>query len=100
MAVTLEFWKDDASGLVYVEYNIKVFTLQDFLQLPEAGRIVKTIYEKIQNEYPQEDLKNPFKTVGEFIEKHFLKQNAALDVVILGEGEQLSVQFQLEDQIT
>jgi hypothetical protein len=95
MAVTLEFWKQNEK--IFVEYNKKVYSFQEFLKLPQAENILDIIYNKITREYFDEikDIKNKGEAIGSFIKRHFLKRDGIFDVVILDDGK--LVKFNIEE---
>lgn len=97
MAVTLEFWKQKALGVIYVSYNREVYKIRDFLGLSDAREIVDLMYRKIEMDYPYEVKSSVMETVGEFIENHFLELDKQFDVVILGNGDRAkNVLFNIE----
>jgi len=99
MAHTIEFWQED--GKIFVEYNLKKLSFENFLKQNDAKSIINDIYTKIKAHYMdkiEEEIKNPDlkpEVVGIFIKKFFLNKNSNYDVVILGDGS--IVNFILEE---
>jgi len=95
MAVTLEFWQQHDK--IYVEYNKKIFSFQEFLKLPQTQNILDKIYSKILNDYYEEvkTCKSKAEAIGFFIKKHFLKKDGIFDIVILDDGK--LIKFNIED---
>lgn len=97
MAITLEFWKRKFDGAIYVNYNTNTYGFNDFLQQPDAKKIVRKMYKTIERDYPYEVKDDIGETVGNFINKHFLEADKTFDVVILGSGSKTKVIFNLEE---
>ncbi|OHD57056.1 MAG: hypothetical protein A2Y33_09010 [Spirochaetes bacterium GWF1_51_8] len=97
MAITIEFWRSRTLNTVCVNFNECTYLLRDFLLLDDAKIVVKAMYKKIERDFPLELNETVFATVGEFIKKHFLVFDKNYDVVILGEGPQTSVIFNIEE---
>lgn len=96
MALTIEFWKDQAGGGMRVLFDNVTYSMEDFLRLPEASFVLKKMYDKILTDFPFEATDNEAETVGKFIHAHFSIPDRTFDVVILGDAKNPAVIFNLE----
>ena len=98
-AFTIEFFK--SNNRILVDYNRKIYSLINFLRLPETKYLINIMYKYIMENYKYDwimslkNKKNVIEIVGEFIKNHFIKYTKKLDVFITNNGK--NVKFNVEE---